>query len=192
MREDVYDAADVAAELRRRLPDLGAKKLHKLLYFCQGHHLADTGRPLFGGSIAAWDMGPVVGGLWKHEQTHGPVLNGRPLNQAALNTIGFVLSRYGRLTGRDLEILTHGEPPWNAAKARGASSGDRSPKITHRDLTAFFASREDPDEDAGVDPAPDELIDFLRGATERSASGSRPDDLARLKDRLVALARQGQ
>jgi len=61
--EDAYDAADVAAELRRRIPGIGAKKLHKLLYFCQGHHMADTGGPLFGGSIAAWDMGPVVGGL---------------------------------------------------------------------------------------------------------------------------------
>ena len=51
-------AADVAAELRRRLPGIGAKKLHKLLYYCQGHHLADIRHPLFIESIAAWDMGP--------------------------------------------------------------------------------------------------------------------------------------
>ncbi|MGQ0776145.1 MAG: hypothetical protein ACT4NY_17255 [Pseudonocardiales bacterium] len=38
-------AHDVAAVLRDRLPGLGAKKLHKLLYYCQGHHLATFGEP---------------------------------------------------------------------------------------------------------------------------------------------------
>ncbi|WP_425453428.1 Panacea domain-containing protein [Thermomonospora umbrina] len=45
-------------------------KLHKLLYFCQGHHVADLGEPLFGESISAWDHGPVVGTLW-HQEKHG-------------------------------------------------------------------------------------------------------------------------
>jgi hypothetical protein len=36
----VVSAHDVAAALRARLPDLPTKKLHKLLYYCQGHHLA--------------------------------------------------------------------------------------------------------------------------------------------------------
>jgi len=40
-------AHDVAAALRDRLPGLPTKKLHKLLYFCQGHHLAVKGEPLF-------------------------------------------------------------------------------------------------------------------------------------------------
>ncbi len=137
-------------------------------------------------------MGPVVGGLWKHEQTHGPVATVRPLDQAALNTIGFVLSRYGRLTGRDLEILTHGEPPWMAAKARAAASGDRSPKILRSDLMEFFGSKEGVDEDTGGNPAPDELLEFLRGASERSANVPCPDDLARLKDRLSTMAHREQ
>ncbi|MDQ1633589.1 MAG: hypothetical protein QOJ32_398 [Frankiaceae bacterium] len=61
-------ARDVAAELRQRLPDVGVKKLHKLLYYAQGHHLAALGRPLFSESISAWDMGPVVGEFWWQEQ----------------------------------------------------------------------------------------------------------------------------
>lgn len=61
-------AHDVAIELRRRLPGLGVKKLHKLLYYCQGHHLATFGRPLFNETISAWDMGPVVGALWFAEK----------------------------------------------------------------------------------------------------------------------------
>ena len=51
-------AHSVAVELRHRLPGVGVKKLHKLLYYCQGHHLATFGLPLFSESISAWDMGP--------------------------------------------------------------------------------------------------------------------------------------
>ena len=56
-------AHDVAAILRARQPEMPVKKLHKLLYYCQGHHLAAVDEPLFSESIAAWDMGPVVGSL---------------------------------------------------------------------------------------------------------------------------------
>ena len=53
-------AHDVAAELRRQLPGLPTKKLHKLLYHCQGHHLAHFSEPLVAEAVMAWDMGPVV------------------------------------------------------------------------------------------------------------------------------------
>jgi uncharacterized phage-associated protein len=72
-------AHDVAAALRERLPGLGVKKLHKLLYYCQGHHLAVFEEPLFRETISAWDMGPVVGTLWKQER-----LGQTPAAQAAL------------------------------------------------------------------------------------------------------------
>ncbi|MBO0869079.1 MAG: hypothetical protein J2P15_10980 [Micromonosporaceae bacterium] len=50
-------ARDVAAAIRRRLPGVPTKKLHKLLYYCQGHHLAHFGVPLFAESVVAFDMG---------------------------------------------------------------------------------------------------------------------------------------
>jgi hypothetical protein len=40
-------ARDIASALRQRLPDIGVKKLHKLLYYAQDHRLAAFGRPLF-------------------------------------------------------------------------------------------------------------------------------------------------
>jgi uncharacterized phage-associated protein len=114
-------AHDVAAELRRRLPGIGAVKLHKLLYYVQGHHLAHSDAPLFGESIAAWDMGPIVGALWAAEKAGESAPPPRELDEAALNTIGYVVSRYGSLTGNDLINLTHGEKPWQTADAtRGA------------------------------------------------------------------------
>ena len=61
-------ASGVAAELRRRLPGIAAPTLHHFLYYCQGHHLATFGEPLFSETISAWDMGPVVGTLWYSEK----------------------------------------------------------------------------------------------------------------------------
>ncbi|MDG4790354.1 hypothetical protein O7626_40865 [Micromonospora sp. WMMD1102] len=68
----VVSVHDVAAEIRRRLPGVDEQKLHALLYYCQGHHLAHTGEPLFREEIVAapadfWDtdrasLPPVVGG----------------------------------------------------------------------------------------------------------------------------------
>src|SRR3954454_9140323 len=95
-------ARDVAASLRDRLPGLSTTKLHKLLYYCQGHHLAAFDVPLFSESIAAWDMGPVVSALWAEEKYANRMpdagLMPRELDEAALNTIGYVLSRYGTLS----------------------------------------------------------------------------------------------
>lgn len=110
-------AHDVSAELRRRLPSVGTKKLHKLLYYCQGHHLAVFGEPLFTEPVAAWDMGPVVERLWRDERYGLERPPTSELDEASLNTLGYVLSRYGALTGRDLEVMTHGEPPWLLANA---------------------------------------------------------------------------
>jgi uncharacterized phage-associated protein len=119
-------AHDVAEELRRRLPALGIKKLHKLLYYCQGHHASVFGEPLFREPIAAWDMGPVVERLWISEK-HGHEPPPRTdLDEAALNTVGYVVSRYGALTGRDLEVMTHGERPWLLADA-ARRPGERAP-----------------------------------------------------------------
>ena len=35
-------------------------ELQKLLYYAQGHHLAERGTPLFDDEIQAWSHGPVV------------------------------------------------------------------------------------------------------------------------------------
>jgi len=108
-------AHDIAAALRDRLPGLPTKKLHRLLYYCQGHHLATFGVPLFSETISAWDMGPVVGTLWFAQSNRAMAPQPSPLNEAQLNTVGYVVSRYGALSGRDLENLTHHESPWQLA-----------------------------------------------------------------------------
>jgi uncharacterized phage-associated protein len=142
----------IAAELRRRLPGLGTKKQHKLLYYCQGHHLATFGEPLFHESISAWDMGPVVGQLWFDERSGQQPMELEELDEGQLNTIGYVLSRYGALSGADLEHLTHSEAPWREADR------DRRPhesaRISVESLRAYFQAA-DEDEGDEVTPPPD-------------------------------------
>ena len=140
-RSMTVSAHEVAAELRNRLPGLGIKKQHKLLYYCQGHHLATFGEPLFSETLSAWDMGPVVGALWHQEKVGDVPEPTTSLTEAQRNTIGYVASRYGALSGSDLERLTHSEPPWQQANA-GRTSGT-SAQMPLAVIREYFASADD-------------------------------------------------
>jgi uncharacterized phage-associated protein len=176
-------ARDVAAELRQRLPDVGVKKLHKLLYYAQGHHLAALGRPLFSESISAWDMGPVVGEFWWQEQNSADSPRPQPLDEAGLNTVGYVLSRYGALSGNELERLTHSEPPWqeaNRSRQPGASS-----RIGLDVVQRFFEDEARRDEDPGPEPAVVRAL--LLGARDRLRVPARADSIEELLERASSV-----
>ena len=176
-------ADDVARELRRRVPGLASKKLHKFLYYCQGHHLAGYGVPLFTDTISAWDMGPVVGSLWHREKNDEPCRTSQELDEAQLNTVGHVLSRYGGLTGTDLQHLTHHEWPYQAADA-GRPPGS-SARIEVRLMQLSFTSVADDDAEPGeVPPDTVEVQELLAGAHERAREPRRPDSVEELRTRL--------
>jgi uncharacterized phage-associated protein len=103
---------DVAREIRRRQPGAGDVKVHKLLYFAQGVHLARAGEPLFRERIEAWSMGPVVADLWRTEKHGGFRPPEQALSSDEMLTVHEVLARYGHLTGKQLIRLTHREGPW--------------------------------------------------------------------------------
>lgn len=179
-----YRAADVAAAIRSRLGGVPVKKLHKLLYYCQGHHLAATGQPLFSESVSAWDMGPVVGQLWKSEQESGLAEVSSGLDQAGLNTVGYVISRYGGLTGLDLERLTHAESPWQQAnrdRKPGGSTQIRPEWLLEHFQADLEAQR---DEWARLDPA--EVAAWLAEASTRRVEPARPDSVEELRRRAHA------
>jgi uncharacterized phage-associated protein len=185
----MVSAQDVAAELRRRLPGVGTVKLHKLLYYTQGHHLATFGTPLFNDTISAWDMGPVVGTLW-HAEREG-LIDDRPapLGEAELNTVGYVVSRYGALSGTDLRHLTHSERPWQNANRRRRPG--TSVRIPNEAIEEYFASvgLDDGDEE-GLAPLDAEAVAaWLKDAAETLSEPSRPDSVERLRARLVRDAR---
>jgi uncharacterized phage-associated protein len=177
-------AHDVAAVLRERLPDLPKKKLHKLLYYCQGHHLAAFDKPLFAEAVAAWDMGPVVSALWEQERT-GEIPPRRDLGEAELNTVGYVISRYGALTGADLEHLTHMEAPWLLADA--ARRPRESAPIRNEWIKGYFQTTGAPGGEDEVLLDAGQVRQWLTDTTPSSGPG-RTDTVEEIQARLARSA----
>jgi len=176
-------AHDVAAVLRERLVGVPTKKLHKLLYYCQGHHLATFDQPLFEETISAWDMGPVVGTLW-YDEKHGQAPVERTvLDEAQLNTVGYVLSRYGALTGLDLENLTHSERPWQRAdQGRRPNTSARIEPEWIREYFSTSGAADDSTDEARLDSTA--VSQWLRDAEKRRQEPARPDNPEELRARL--------
>jgi uncharacterized phage-associated protein len=152
-----------------------------LLYYCQGHHAAAFGTALFYETISAWDMGPVVGQLWHQEREGSEQPSGAELAEAALNTTGYVVSVYGALTGKQLEILTHGESPWQLADNERRTTGHKRATITLDSMAEHF--RHPPTDEAEDESGPDDeaLMDWLKGVYGRRRPNPRPDDLDLLR-----------
>lgn len=176
----------IAAALRERLPGLATQKLHKLLYYCQGHHLAAFGTPLFNDTISAWDRGPVVGTLWRQEKDgYTPEGELPPLGEAELNTIGYVVSRYGALSGQDLEHLTHSETPWQRADAQRRPR--ESVRIELDSIEEYFTGPgADDTAEEGIVLDSAEVTLWLSDARERLADPLQVDDLDAIRAKLAA------
>jgi uncharacterized phage-associated protein len=167
-------AHDVAAALRERYPGLPDVKLHKLLYYCQGVHLAQCGEPLFRDTISAWDMGPVVGTLWRQEKANEPASPPQPLDRAQLNTVEYVLSHYGSMNGRELAVLTHNEAPWLRGDAERKLRGQQRARIKEEWIREYFEDALAADTDEGI-LSDDEIVQALAGAERRDDRPARPE-----------------
>jgi uncharacterized phage-associated protein len=158
--------------------------VHKLLYFAQGHHLAATGRASFYEAIDCWDNGPVVAELWRAEEYGHPVPPPSELGEGELNTVGYVLSRYGALSPRDLINLTHSQDPWKLANA-GRSPG--TSKLIHQSwISDYFLG----DEQQGQETVPldaGEVAKWLAGASANSHLDGPVDDSTRIAERIREL-----
>jgi uncharacterized phage-associated protein len=154
----VISAHDVAREVRSRDRGAGVLKVQKLLYYCQGWHLALNGEPLFGEEIQAWTNGPVVADLWHDEAKGRPGPEPRLLNERQLATVAFVCGKYRLCSGRELIEATHGEAPWRDAIA---TSAEPNPQISLDAMREFFAGQ--------IDPLAASLLDGLRRHDELRA-----------------------
>jgi uncharacterized phage-associated protein len=152
-------AHDVARELRSQLPLSGVVKVHKLLYLCQGWHLAWYGQPLFVEEIEAWDNGPVVADLWRDERNGSGRPSAAQLDANGLLVLDYVVGRYGNLTGRELIELTHSEGPW--IHAFGRHWNEKT--ISLREMQDFFLGAESEDVgEAGWEPDDEVMADLDR------------------------------
>lgn len=178
-------AHDVAAELRRRFRyPIGRAKLHKLLYYAQGWHLAWVGVPMFRERIEAWANGPVVADLWHDEKRERQRPAAVELSGDQVATVDYVLDRYGRFTGRELVRRTHEEDPWrDASESEADGWGRENPEITHDELRGWFMSDDeyrsraveiDRLRSSGVYSfAPLDVTEQLEAAVDRALAGER-------------------
>lgn len=142
-RPMAVSAHDVAAEIRRRLPGVGVAKVHKLLYYAQGLHLAWTGEPLFREAIEAWDRGPVVADLWHDEDKVRPKPTPCSLDDGQQSILEHVLRRYGARSGADLIKLTHNDGgPWCQVTEQEEPFLPPSPEIDLALIKSWFEGDE--------------------------------------------------
>ena len=127
-------------------------------------------------------MGPVVGTLWYAEKEHGPRPSSVELTESQLNTIGYVLSRYGKLTGRDLERLTHAEMPWRSADQSRLSH--QSSRIEQDWLLHQFRDETDEDSEPSFDSAV--ITQGLTEAAKEPTEPGQPDTYDAIRARLTS------
>ena len=104
------------------------------------------------------------------------------LDDASLNTIGYAVSRYGALSGSELERLTHTEPPWVTADSRRTPG--TSVRITVESIKAYFRTAETDDEESDGLPDADAVAELVSGALDRLAAPARTDSVDELRARL--------
>jgi uncharacterized phage-associated protein len=154
----IVSAHDVVREIRERDPEAGSLKIHKLLYYCQGWHLALNGEPLFAEDIEAWANGPVVADLWHDLDKGRAAPPSKPLDARQRATVVFVCGKYRQRRGRHLIAATHAEPPWREASARADDDTGPNPVISLVTLREFFATRVDPAARALLDAMPGHIV----------------------------------
>jgi uncharacterized phage-associated protein len=120
-------------------------RLHKLLYYCQGWHLAWYGRPLFAERIEAWRYGPVVPDVYAQPWGQGrEVIPDVPatddLSAAERGSVEQVWREYGRYSAHGLRDMTHLERPW--ATHFTPDAGNRCvTEIPSAELLTYFGER---------------------------------------------------
>lgn len=120
-------------------------KLQKLLYYVQGWSLALDGKPAFSDRIEAWVHGPVqpgVYGTYKQYRWNPIVGDVAPVEIDAdlKQTIESVIETYGGETGYQLELRTHQEAPWLAARGELAPDQESNSIISTESMQQFFTS----------------------------------------------------
>jgi uncharacterized phage-associated protein len=99
------------------------KKLQKLCFYAQAWYYHFFDEKLIDTRFEAWIHGPVSPTLYNLFRESGWMdiekvesVRASFLDDKALNIVEEVFKVYGRLTGDELEALTHAEKPWQIAR----------------------------------------------------------------------------
>lgn len=139
----VFDIAKYLLHLDEQVDGEGLSnlKLQKLVYYCQGFHLALEGKPAFDQTIEAWQYGPVVPDLYHALKENGrspvqPITGCEPheIDTKTADVLVDVYNVYGQFSAWRLRDMTHEEKPWiDHEKERS--------EIPVPELASFFSER---------------------------------------------------
>jgi uncharacterized phage-associated protein len=103
--------------------ELSNLKLQKLLYYAQGHRLAEQHKPLFADPIQAWSHGPVIPAVYHKYKEHGrdsielpddDSFNWEDVDRETSDLLIRVWNTYGGFSAGRLRNMTHTERPWKS------------------------------------------------------------------------------
>ncbi|MDR2019490.1 MAG: DUF4065 domain-containing protein [Treponema sp.] len=122
----VIDVATYILELSKQDTEDGEyelishMKLQKLVYYCQGFHLALYDSLFFPEAIEAWTHGPVCPRLYHALKAYGasPIAAITDPDKINLSSrekalVAMVYDNYGQYSAARLREMTHKEGPWN-------------------------------------------------------------------------------
>lgn len=120
MMANAKEIARIFAHLSQRDEGKPIEKtrLNKLLYFAQGHALAELGRPLFQNKIDAWEHGPVVAVVYTGHKKIIDDAKARGISDIhvspqELELVVDVWDQYRSYKAKELVDMTHREgTPW--------------------------------------------------------------------------------
>lgn len=128
---------------------ISPKKLQKLCYYTQAWACAllDEDKGVSDTVFEAWAHGPVASCLYQKYKhlgwKHIPQASSHEIDdEQVLELLQSVWATYGDKSGNELEVLSHGEMPWIAARERaGVREGERcSEPIWPSDMHEFYLS----------------------------------------------------
>lgn len=142
-------AKTISEHILARFQEIGdpitTAKLHKLLYYVQGWHLAHFDEPAFPERIEAWMHGPacpavetLYEGHW-HRPIVDRIVSPPRMDDRLRQLVDDVLELYGEDTGYSLHMRTRNEPPWKEARGDRDRHDDAcTQEITLMSMKRFF------------------------------------------------------
>jgi uncharacterized phage-associated protein len=142
----VDQVADALIHLsRERGYQITNLKLQKLLYYAQAWSLVINGKPLFDDDFEAWVHGPVVPQVFRRfkEYRWNDITEAvhPPSDKLLFDYLSLILDKYGKLSPRQLEHLTHAEDPWKLARKGYAPDESSSETISKDSIKSYYWTR---------------------------------------------------
>jgi len=129
---------DIAVYVLRKMGDVSAMKLQKLLYYSQAWSMVWDEKALFDADFEAWANGPVLPSIYELHRGRFivdasifPEGDASKLDEENIETIDSVLKVYGTKTAQWLSNLTHEEAPWRLARS-DLKPMDRSTQVIEK------------------------------------------------------------